>query len=413
MASSIWQEKIARLLSEQALTQGTLAEKLGITPRTLSDFMRDDGREPTGAVAKLIDVYLGESGDSSSLRPGLNLIAIHRDYVMRGTDKGNPVETVSELSKAVGSGLYCGQENIQKFRDEFHYVTLAPSGEGGWALEDGLRQRKIHPHFLPGSIESSLSALDSYFAATVMAQVARSSLSGLARVIIAADPLKFWPLAYEIQSFANVSVAFVLESNDADQGNQLRKVLDATGISSIVVGGRHLGKIHSKKAGFGFINIDFEGAKEGEIRKFFFSWNDMKKASGGFSEIDFDQLHEGDQVSFTLGENHMGPCATDVALVSPINKEPNPASSLVIHNYAEDAILLKKVISEAISSCADASGWALLSTVGSRIGFVLCPDYRQRLDKLGFRNLKDFIKPDTDFEIAGSHGQQQVRIKRA
>lgn len=406
MGSTVWRDKINQLISQQDLTQGTLSEKLGITPRTLSDFMREDGREPTGAVAKLIDFLLGEEADASSSRSLLNLVFIHRDYVIKEGGKGNPAEVASELSKAVGSGIYWEERNESKFRDEFHYITYAPSGEGGWALEEGLRQRKIQPHFLPGDGKINQAALDCYFSATTMAQVARSLDTGIARVVIAANSNKFWSLGYEIKNFANVPVTFVLESHfDESQRQSLKTILEEVGLFSIVVGGRHLGKIVSKKQGYGFIEAENK-------ERLFFSWNGLKKGSDGSVEMEFEDLHEQDEVSFDLGENHMGPCAVDVALVKPAKPSeksilPSPQKKL---SSSEDIPQLKRVIREAIISCADEKGWAKLSAVGGRLEHVLLPGYKQRLDQNGYKSLKDFLHRDMAFEVTGTNGMVKTRI---
>lgn len=414
MGSSIWREKINQLLSQQNLTQGTLAEKLGITSRTLSDFMREDGREPSGAVAKLIDFLSGDTTEPTSTRSRLNLVFIHRDYVIKDGKGGNPAEVASELGKAVGSGIYWEQPKESRFRDEFHYVTFAPSGESGWALEEGLRQRKIQPHFLPGVGQDDSSALDCYFSATTIAQVARSLDAGVARVVIAADPTKFWPLGYEIKNFANVPVTFVLESySEEPQRQSARAILDEAGLFSIVVGGRHLGKITMKRQGYGFIETE-----NGE--RLFFSWNSLMRGSDGTAEIEFEALHEGDEVSFDLGENHMGPCAVSVALISPAkaNIATNLAATskkLSVADGVQQLTVqqLTQSTQDAIISCANEQGWAKLSAVGGRLENVLAPGYKQRLEKLGHKTLKDFLKANPQFEVTGAGGMVAARIKKS
>ena len=66
-----------------------------------------------------------------------------------------------------------------------------------------------------------------------------------------------------------------------------------------VRGPEHAGTIQTLKEGYGFIST------EGSAKNLFFSWADLQ-------DVPFDALHVGDQVSYHLGSNFKGECATNV-----------------------------------------------------------------------------------------------------
>ena len=76
-----WDKKLKRLQENLDLTSDGLASALGITTRTLSDFMKsaaEGGREPTGPVQRLIDLLSGElDSQGAGKKPQLNLVIIH------------------------------------------------------------------------------------------------------------------------------------------------------------------------------------------------------------------------------------------------------------------------------------------------------------------------------------------------
>jgi hypothetical protein len=415
-----WDVKLKRLQENLSLTQEGLASTLGITTRTLADFMKpvsEGGREPTGPVQRLINLLSGEL-DSQFLvkKPQLNLVVIHGDF--RAPPGHEPVSTVVDMHAAAG-----GQIN-----NEFHYITVEPERDKKWALE-GLLKRRVQPHFFicDDSRLANEQAQDCYFTATAVWLATKAMQRDLAHITLAADASKFWPLAKELKDLADVDVTFVREfmssTEEAAHLNELMALLQ--GIRVADPSGRKFGRVNKLKRkgiganaeiAFGFISQCDVGAG-GEFVptdiSLFFSWNHMRKGGDGKREMEISDLVEGDVVSFAIGMNNEGACATDVALVERAPGAPQvaPPSGLARRNVSQEKELLD-ILRDAVTVCADEDGWALSSSVDSRIS-VLYSDFKERLQSVGHQKINQFASnyPET-FERSGDRpGTERIRLK--
>jgi hypothetical protein len=418
-----WDQKLKRLRDTLGLNADALASTLGITTRTLSDFMKgpgEGGREPTGPVQRLIDLLSGELESQGLVKtPQLNLVVIHGEF--RVAADQDPVSAVVEMHAAGGT-----QRN-----NEFHYITVQPKKDAKWLLE-GLGRGRIQPHFFPPDdfAMDSDSARDCYFTATTMWLVAQAMRRDLAHVTLAADAKKFWPLAREIKELAEVEVTFVRE---ATRGGDLGvdSLLKNLGITVADPAGRKFGFVTALKTSkgpgakidFGFITPGQKGSKGEEVSEgspIFFSFNHMRKDLTGTREIEIHQLLIGDYVSYNIGMNNQGPCATDVALVD--RKPDAPVLSNVIvqpfetgRTGLQDKELLD-IVRDAVTVCADGDGWALLSTVGSRIS-ILDPNFAERLNAVrGDKRISSLVRAHPElFEVSTGPGTRYsaacVRLK--
>lgn len=410
-----WDEKLKKLQDSLKLSADGLASALGITTRTLSDFMKpvsEGGREPTGPVQRLVDLLSGEL-DSQSVgkKPQLNLVVIHGDF--RVPPEKDAVSMIIDMHAAAGSQI----------NNEFHYVTVEPERDKKWALE-GLMKRRIQPHFFVSDHGlNNQEARDCYFTATTVWLSAQAMRRDLAHITLAADPVKFWPLAKELRELAEVDVTFVRETS-LKQDSEIFRLLESIGINIVDPSGRKFGTISSLKfsaegkVSFGFIEPE-EPEQTGP--SLFFSWNHMRKDKSGNPEMEIDQLIVGDRVSFGVGMNNKGACATEVVLVkraengekiiSPLSTPVQPRS-----NRAEEADLID-VLRDAVIVCADKDGWALLSDVGTRVNVQ--SDFRARLSAIKPAGTKigDFCGAHPDiFEyhphgIGSKEASARVRLK--
>lgn len=418
-----WDVKLKRLQENLSLTQEGLASTLGITTRTLADFMKpvsEGGREPTGPVQRLINLLSGElDAQFVAKKPQLNLVIIHGDFAVPPGHE--PVSTVVDMHAAAG-----GQIN-----NEFHYITVEPERDKKWALE-GLLKRRVNPHFFICDDQqlSNDKAQDCYFTTTAVWLAAKAMQRDLAHITLAADPNKFWPLAKELKELADVDVTFVREfssgANDALGANELTTALQRIGISIADPAGRKFGRVSKlkRKGGsqngdiaFGFISqfeTDHDGGFVPSDMSLFFSWNHMRKGGDGKRELEISDLVEGDIVSFSIGMNNEGACATDVALVQRAPGAPQIASPMAVlprRSVSQEKELLE-ILRDAVTVCADEDGWALLSSVGSRIS-VLSSDFKERLQALGHQKIIQFAsKCPEAFEIYGTRpGTERIRLR--
>jgi transcriptional regulator with XRE-family HTH domain len=366
-----WEEKLKRLQENLNLTQDGLASTLGITTRTLSDFMNPaSDREPTGPIQKLIELLSNEmDSPNAAKKPQLNLVVIHGDFRTRSDQ--DAVTTIVEMHAAAGT-----QRN-----NEFHYVTVEPERDKKWAIE-GLQKRRVQPHFFVCDEGlNSQEARDCYFTATTVWLASQAMRRDLARITLAADPVKFWPLARELKILAEVDVTFVREA--ASKPDLLiDRLLEDIEIGVADPSGRKFGKVVTLKARadqrekvtFGYIEPeqnDSESRPAQGRKELFFSWNHMLKDRSGKPELEIDRLFVGDRVSFGIGMNSEGPCATDVALVSRVAGAPEvamrslPTQAIALNSKREEALLVD-ILRDAVIVCADEDGWALAADIGNR-----------------------------------------------
>jgi hypothetical protein len=135
----------------------------------------------------------------------------------------------------------------------------------------------------------------------------------------------------------------------------------------------------------------------------------MRKGPDGKPEMEISDLVAGDVVSYAIGMNSEGACATDVALV----ERPEGAPDLPRPNVPQEKELLD-ILEDAVSVCTSEAGWAFLSSVGSRIK-VLHPDFLERLQSLGHPGYARFADKHPElFEIAPARartaGTTKIRL---
>lgn len=402
-----WDQKLKRLQENLGTSAEGLAGTLGITTRTLSDFMKPEeqgGRTPTGPVQKLIELLLGEIDSQGVVRkPTLNLVIIHGDFRVSGLQ--DPVEAILTMHAEGGRN------------NEFHYVTVAPERDARWAIE-GLTRKRIQPHFF--AFEQGMdtqAARDCYFTATAMWLASQAMRRDLAHITLAADMKKFWPLARELRELAGVDVTVVREAG-ADQDPAVEAMVQSCGVSIADPIGRKFGWVTGLRGDipnsvtFGFVQPATLGANHQLVADgppLFFSYNHMRKdRRTNLREFEISQLVVGDVVSFAVGMNYKGPCAIDVALVD--RPEGAPVLSSAVIGVASprrtrfESVELVDVVKDAVTVCADDEGWALLSNVGNRIS-VVQPDFKERLRATGqFKTLTALISAYPD-EFEESDGQ--------
>jgi len=399
-----WDNKLKRLQENLDLNTEKLANTLGITTRTLADFMK--GKEPTTPIQKLIDLLLGEVDSEVVKKPQLNLVIIHCDFRVHGQDA---VSTVFNMHAAAGT-----QHN-----NEFHYVTVDPGRDTKWAFE-GLKKYRIQPRFFvcEDGLLNTQEARDCFFTTTTVWLVTQAMRRDLAHITIAANAMKFWPLAKEFKELAGVPVTFVRETvsnpEEAKNMEDAMTILKKMGFSIADPSGRKFGVVHSLKSKVKDGKIDFgwitpgqqssagvftpEGAQEG--KEIFFSYNHMRKGQNDSPEIEISELVENDYVSYSVGMNNKGACATDVALVTRAPNAPQLTKPAITSataglprrnsNVTEENELLE-ILKDAIVVCANEDGWALSSEVGSRVS-VLHSNFKDRLLPLSYTKIAQFAQ---------------------
>ncbi|GHU08277.1 hypothetical protein AGMMS50225_06610 [Betaproteobacteria bacterium] len=408
-----WAQKICRL-EKQLDGEAATASALGLTPRRLNDFKREakvEGKvqEPSPPVQNLIRLLLREDTQGSQR---LTLVLVQDDFEKKANLK-NPITTLQQMFKK-------GSDPVHN--TEFHYIAAEPDDKSMEWLKEALMRDRVQPHFDPCPPDiNNERARSTHFTAVAMAIVAKASQLDIARVFLAANP-DLWPLAVEIKRMLNVDVTLVrirdsqyesiynyLESSElGDKGLKI----DTADID--IADGRKLGSIkrlvrQGNENWYGFIHPDKDEPSSQDI---FFSWNHMLKNDTKEFEFKITSLNEGDTVSYTTGMNHMGLCATDVALVK---KNENSATTIIagtnLSTEYDDKIDMVDQVTRAIDILANATGYALMSAVGQRIK-TLNPKFEDELKALGLTKLGEFVNHcSRTFETTGSGGTLRVRKK--
>lgn len=387
-----WGEKLKRLQESLNLSNDTLASTLGITTRTLSDFLKPEsegGRQPSEPIKRLIDLLLGETFIK---QPETNLVVIHSGF---RAPAGDPATLIVQMHAAAGGAQ---RDN------EFHYVSVDPTLDPTSASRrlESLVKMRVQPHFfadLPAT--SNNNAKDCYFSTLTVWLACQAMRRNLSHITIAADVMKFWPLARELKELLAVNVTFVREA-EADIDAEEIEELNQLGINIVSPSGRKSGFIYKLirepdgNVPYGFvIPSDSSGNPSSVSDRLFFSYNHMKKGRDGISdETPICDLNVGDLVTFAIGMNKKGACATDVALVGKESVSPaafeRGAPERAKAKSKEDYEFIS-ILEDAIKVCGDENGWALLSSVGSRIS-VLHQDYKTKFLDGERSTIKEFAK---------------------
>ncbi|MFZ2168932.1 MAG: cold shock domain-containing protein [Methylococcaceae bacterium] len=413
-----WPEKLEDLRKQHDSSAEQLADMLGITTRTLSDLM--GGREPTKPIQRLVDNLLNSnllSGERS--KPYLNLVLIHSDFKVFKDDSDNTVDSVITPLIALNADAsritaIADSRQSEAFRNEYHYIA-APDDHEASMLYSALMKKKVQPHFLTYEVGADTKkTLDVFFTATAMKLVSKTLSQKLAHVTIAADIEKFWSLGKGIQEDQNVGVTFVRQYGVQESDSLIKSIEQCQIIDPPL--GRCSGIVTSiHPGGFGFIKDSDDSNKPG----LFFSWNHMRLDENGIPELDIQQLKVGDKVSYTIGVNNKGPCATNVAIVERLDQtrsESVPITSKKQQLTSAEQDFLKNKLTDAICLCADSDGWALLADVGSRIKLMF-PQATENLNSKGYKWSK-LVEEMTEFFEYNSDGRNTnrsaacVRIKK-
>jgi hypothetical protein len=390
-----WPERLKGLQDRLEKSPEQIADMLGITVRTLGEFTRPEGREPSQPIQRLIEMLeaelqVGASSVGNQQSPPLTMVIIHGDF--EAQDKRDVVTTIDDMTKAAD---FSG--NV-----EFHYITVNPERDMQKALSI-LQSKRVTPHFFmqEGRLnpDNSKQAECSYFSTTVTWLASIAKKNNLQRITLAADVKDYWPIAKEIKALAEIDVSFIRAAKASLSEEQLG-ALEEMGISVIDPVGRHFGRIHSlsddrsSRSGYGFLIYVRPGSDNEWIdlggNTVFFSWNHMRKDGSGAAEIPISKLREGDIVGFAIGMNDKGPCATDVTL---IERAPEPEAK------SEQEPIDLNVLKDAVRVCADQNGWALVANVGSRLS-ILNPEYKDQLDAKKFKIGELLKKHDELFEYS-------------
>ena len=409
-----WPNKLIELRSQHNSSDEQLADMLGITTRTLADFMKEEGgREPTKPIQRLVDNLLNSNSLSSERnKPYLNLVLIHPCFKVSKDDSENSVDKVITTLMALNTETsritaIADPRQSELFKNEYHYITESPNDD-----EDGKRltsikiNKKVNLNFLTAEVGTKTEkTLDVFFTATAIKLVLKALSQKLAHVTIAADIETFWSLGNMIREDYDVGVTFVRQYG-VDVSESLRKTIERCQIIDPPLG-RCSGIVTSiHPSGFGFIKESSESNKPG----LFFSWNHMKQDENGIPEIDIQQLKINDKVSYTIGVNNKGPCATNVAIVErpdQISVEIVPIPSQKQKLTDDETEFLRNKLTDAICICADSDGWALLADVGSRIKLMF-PQVTESLNAKGYK-WRQFVEDQFEIFEYSSDGKNANR----
>ena len=385
-----WDVKLARLQEQLRQTNEDLATTLGISTRTLSECRRE-GASPSQPIQRLIDLLLGEGIET---KVESNLIVIHSDF--RVPEGDEPAKMIVEMHAAGGGAQ---RDN------EFHYISVDSNRIARIYVESLVRMR-IQPHIL--TEESALlnsESRDCYFTALVIILATQATRRNLSHITIAADISKFWPLARELKEILGVDITFIREV-DTDLDSAKLDAIRRLGINIASPSGRKSGFVQKLVPGlngnipYGFIiPIDSLGNPMKGESNLFFSFRHMRKGRDGMAETDISRLNTGDLVTFSIGMNNKGICATDVALIevkciAPEKLEKSQTTRSVAKTNKKDLELIR-ILDDAIKTCASEDGLALLSRVGSRANIVR-DGFKEILNEAGYPAIKDFIAQHSD-----------------
>ncbi len=396
-----WPTRLKKLQETLRKDTDEMAGMLGISPRTLGEFTRPEGREPSEPIQKLVEMI---ENNINPREKKLTLIIIHSGFPWNDEPDGKDIVTlINEMERAASDGI----------NDDFHFVSLDPEKDLLKSLKIW-QQNRVTPHFLMKDETlktSSEEVRSSYFSAITTWLVTEATSKNLGHVVLAADVTKFWPLAKVLRDLAEIKVSFIRNSKSNLTSDEI-KSLDEYDIEIISLAARQHGRVTSiKDGGYGF--IEYIKRDQTDEEKWvsqgggmFFSWNHMRKKKDGLPEVNIRDLTPGDIVSFATGMNDKGPCATDVVL---LEKSKNQTE-----NIDEELV---SIIKSTINDCSpDETGWVLISSLGTRLNFTQ-PDYKDLLTKHNYSKLSEFFNNSEDIFEYSSQGSNStfnaacVRIK--
>ncbi|MFZ2171712.1 MAG: OST-HTH/LOTUS domain-containing protein [Methylococcaceae bacterium] len=377
-----------KLMLKRGIEEKELADMLGISPRTLSEFLRPGGRTPTGALEKLIDTL---TNDSSSTKARACLSFIHKDFSQSERTQEKPYIqiVVNQIKETFGDSTF-----------DAHFITTATASENvdnnDWALEDALKLMGVTSYFLkylkyadkPANEKPYIQILDIFFSSTVISVIHKNLYRNIGEIILAADVNKFWPLAAEIKSISGISPKFL--SKDSTQNIlSIASYLKDIGTDIIPITVRYKGVVRYKHEDYCFIEYKDKGHSE----QIFCSWKEFKTENDyNKRRVDFEELEIEDEVYFSIGSNKQGICAIDALRGKSTTKTQTKVEKIPIDQ-----------IKEAWEYCKNADGWANLADVGSRLTNIILPAKSFSPTNYGYQKLRPLIEATGKYEIESNY----------
>lgn len=371
-----WPNRLKNLQTKLEKSTEEMADVLGISPRTLGEFTRPEGRDPSEPIQKLVKILEGNLNQHSEQDKTQNppLIIISSELPLHG--KENILTLIDKMEKdAISSG------------DKFHFISLDPEND----IKDLsiVQDKRITPHFFVSekadgnSNEEKISYFSSIAVRLAVKAIAEKKVS---HVVLAADVRKFWPLALAIKYASdNVKISFIRDTTQRSTQEE-EDFFNKHGIEIIAISTRQYGRVETiKPDGYGFIKYakTENGSWVTQDGSVFFSWNHMRKRDDGRTpEVAIQDLTSGDIVNFVIGMNDKGPCATDVVLIERAKTTDNDSEIL-------------RIIKAAVMDCIDENNFALVSSVGTRLN-VLHNDFKKLLEKHDYKQIKDVFSAHTN-----------------
>jgi len=356
-----WKTQIEELKTQLNVRDDGLAERLGITTRTLLD-LKKGLKDPTGPVQQLIKALRatqpGGTPSAPAPRPPVHLVLMHGEFELH--DGRNKYDAITAIHQHTGGAT------------EYHYLTSPPPTQHVPLILEGLNGRGIQPHFLKSAEDGSS---DCQFAAVAMWLAAQRSLTA---VTLAAAPARFGALALTIQQYSRADV-FFLHSSATTGDLEACHGLASEGVMTANVNGRRFGMLRDAKGERAPIpgepHLEIESLNDGG-QKFMSIPLDprlLRTLSPGVVEFGIDEFEAGDIVSYDVGINEAGLCATDLALVKSAAKD-SLIDSLRARGrrlFSDDnAIHTVRGVRNAIATCAMDDGWANVEFVWSRLSLL-------------------------------------------
>lgn len=432
---SDWPRTLRELQTDLQLTQEELANKLGITARTLSDLMKDNARPPTQSVQLLVQRLHDEKGILSQSRH--SVVLIHGSFDIRGYF--TPEESAISFIVERIYGFDKAHENI-----EFHFISYLPKLEPLFqaVVYESMARMRVTPHLLTPRIENdplAEAALDCHFVQVATRIISEAASKGLAHVTLAANPLKIWPLAKWIETEGNGRVTIISDASPREgsdpEGLDSIISMGITAVPAISLGNSQhsTGTVTLVQKGadggeFGFIAIEADPLRAGDtpVQSVFFSWNHVTQKESyrrarGNRMIPFAA---GTRVTFRIGMNYKGLCAIDVTATdnTPITPHAverrafaptSPAQGQDDANGLDKDAIARVLADVLVDTPKDAEGAVLMSVFGNRM-LILRPDIKERLATLGYPRYKEFVGGYTDlFEFlpGPQPGTDRLRLK--
>lgn len=383
-----WQKRIKDLQDSMGITSDEMAQLLGISPRTLGDFTRPDGRQPSDPIQKLIGFLEKDHGISKyddKKASNTILIVLNSNFYEKHNDI---VDIIDRMTKDDATSV-----------KDYHFIYAGLDNKVSSAISLIQTHRNIKPHyfFLDDDKAGNSHADISYFSSVASLLIEEGVKRNVSHIVIAADFNTFYTLSYSYNDASinperealDHEINFTYISDNGDE--QLSKILKVINPKSINT--RHKGKVISKKeSSYGFISLTKDKEKSIKNDGVFFSYNSIRKNDNN-PDVKMEDISIGDTVSFNLGINNKGICAIDMVLIEAYKSNDKESKSV-------------KMLAAAISDCIDETGWALMSNVGSRLS-VINKNYKEIIKYEGYEDIGSICKSHGDIFEYSTDGKEK------